>query len=312
MFRPSSSRRDARRQLRWRGYSPIGIIAEVLEDRTLLTTLSVSDVTRPEGDSGDTTFTFDVMLDEAIAEDVTFNFTTETFNLKGFAQAGSDFTPVSGSGRITAGQTATTIEVSILGDRVPESDELFFVDLSNIDAGGLPVEFDPAQIRPTGITEVASYNTPGYALNVQVVGNLAYVADSLSGIRALDLTNPAGITELGAFDTPGQVWDVQVVGDLAYLADSVGLRVLDVSNPAAINEVGFFDTSGNALAVQLVGNLAYVANDESGLRVLDVGQTLPPSPNSAPSTRPIMHGICKSWTTWHMSPIMLTVYGCCR
>ena len=91
-----------------------------------------------EGSSGPTTFTFDVTLDVAISEDVTFNYTT----VSDTALAGSDFQAVNGSGRIPAGQTATTIEVTVTGDSAVESDERFFVNISNRQASGLLIEFD--------------------------------------------------------------------------------------------------------------------------------------------------------------------------
>ncbi len=145
------------------------------------------------------------------------------------------------------------------------------MNISNRQASGLLIEFDPAQLTIGDITEVGFSNAPGFAQSVQLVGNLAYVADALSGLRVLDVSNPASITQLGAFDTLGSVSDVQVVGNLAYVADgSSGLRVLDVSNPANITELGAFDTPGFARDVQVVGNLAYVADALSGLRVLDV------------------------------------------
>ena len=104
-----------------------------------------------------------------------------------------------------------------------------------------------------------------------MVGSLAYVADGISGLRVLDVSDPASITELGAFDTPDNAYGVDIVGSVAYVASGTGgLRVLDVSNPASITEIGVFDTPESAQRVKVVGNLAYVADRFSGLQVLDV------------------------------------------
>jgi hypothetical protein len=120
---------------------------------------------------------------------------------------------------------------------------------------------------------VGALDTPHDAGDVEVVGDLAYVADSSyfgSALRVVDVSNPALPVELGNLDTPGLAYDVEVVGSLAYVADgSSGLRVIDVSNPALPVELGNLDTPGYARDVEVVGDLAYVA-DRSGLRVIDV------------------------------------------
>jgi hypothetical protein len=124
--------------------------------------------------------------------------------------------------------------------------------------------------------EVGAFVTPSFARDVEVVGGLAYVADSYtgsvdSGLRIIDVSNPALPVALGSLSTPNSANDVEVVGDLAYLAGKgAGLRVIDVSNPAFPVELGALVTPRYASGVAVVGNLAYVADRTSGLRVLDV------------------------------------------
>ena len=85
-----------------------------------------------------------------------------------------------------------------------------------------------------------AYDTPGAAYRVQVVGNLAYVADFDSGLQILDISNPAAPTLKGSYNTPGNARGIQVVGNLAYVADQAsGLQIIDVSNPAAPQQFSF-------------------------------------------------------------------------
>jgi hypothetical protein len=105
-------------------------------------------------------------------------------------------------------------------------------------------------------------------LNVQVVGNLAYVADGAAGLQILDVSKPAAPVRLGGYDTPGVARGVQVVGNLAYVANSAGLQFLDVSKPSAPVRLGGCDTP-DVFGVQVVGNLAYVAYGD-GLLVLSL------------------------------------------
>jgi hypothetical protein len=125
-----------------------------------------------------------------------------------------------------------------------------------------------------------------------VVGDLAYVADGLGGLRILDVSNPAIPVELGALYTPGEALDVAVVGDLAYVADGLGgLRILDVSTPAFPAELGALDTPGYAFDVEVVGDLAYVADGRSGLRILDVSNPAFPVELGALDTPDVAWGV---------------------
>ena len=124
----------------------------------------------------------------------------------------------------------------------------------------------------------ATYNTPGSAFDVDVVGNLVYVADGNAGLRIVDISNPVAPFEVGFLDTAGFAYGVDVVGDLAYVADGSLLRIIDVSGPSSPSEVGSFDTGdpGTPVKVEVVGNLAYVADGDTSLRILDVSSPAAP------------------------------------
>jgi hypothetical protein len=48
-----------------------------------------------------------------------------------------------------------------------------------------------------------SYDTPGKAFGVYVLGDFAYVADGNSGLQIIDVSNPQSPTLRGTYDTPG-------------------------------------------------------------------------------------------------------------
>ncbi|MFM9161391.1 MAG: hypothetical protein ACKOPK_26675, partial [Dolichospermum sp.] len=85
---------------------------------------------------------------------------------------------------------------------------------------------------------MGNYDTSGYANDVQVVGNYAYVDDHDSGLQIIDISNPATPTLKGNYDTSG--WDrgVLVVGNYAYVTNyglqlriqiDSGLQIIDIS-----------------------------------------------------------------------------------
>jgi hypothetical protein len=70
-------------------------------------------------------------------------------------------------------------------------------------------------------------DTPGFALGVVVAGNHAYLADGLSGLQVIDISDPTSPQAVGSVNTPGRARGVVVAGDHAYVADGrSGLQVL--------------------------------------------------------------------------------------
>lgn len=80
-----------------------------------------------EGQSGTTEATFTVTLSEPSDQTVTVDFVTAN----GSAAAGSDYQTASGTLTFTPGETSQTVTVQVNGDRRGETNETFFVTLSN-------------------------------------------------------------------------------------------------------------------------------------------------------------------------------------
>ncbi|MBD2289535.1 DUF4347 domain-containing protein [Microcystis wesenbergii FACHB-1317] len=127
---------------------------------------------------------------------------------------------------------------------------------------------------------VGNYDTSGYAYDVQVVGNYAYVADGDSGLQIIDISNPTNPTLKGNYDT-GWAYGVQIVGNYAYIADTyTGLQIIDISNPTNPTFKGNYYTSEAVPAydVQVVGNYAYIIT-RSGLQIIDISNPTNPTLN---------------------------------
>ncbi|NLA68765.1 MAG: nuclease, partial [Gammaproteobacteria bacterium] len=83
-----------------------------------------------EGDAGTTEMYFDVTLSAPAGPGgVAFDYATAD----GTATAGEDYVAKAGSSSIAAGETSTTLSVTILGDTLAEADETFTLALSNVD-----------------------------------------------------------------------------------------------------------------------------------------------------------------------------------
>ncbi len=94
------------------------------------TTLSIDDVSQVEGDSGNTTYTFTVTLNEATTGSFTVNYATADDTA---TTADGDYTAVNGTLDFAgiAGE-AQQFSVEVNGDTKVELDETFLVNLSNV------------------------------------------------------------------------------------------------------------------------------------------------------------------------------------
>ncbi|HPC82278.1 MAG TPA: M14 family zinc carboxypeptidase [Thermoanaerobaculaceae bacterium] len=103
------------------GASPPVAVVVASEPQT-----SIADVAWPEGNSGvsDAVFTVSLSVPACAPSSIAFEATGGT------AMPGVDFQAVSGTLEFARGQQSRTLAVPVLGDRVAENDETFFVDLS--------------------------------------------------------------------------------------------------------------------------------------------------------------------------------------
>jgi hypothetical protein len=120
-----------------------------------------------------------------------------------------------------------------------------------------------------------AFATLSWAIMLQVVNNLGYIAAGNDGLQIFDLTNPAAIQYVSSYrpNTFADIEAVHVVGNVAYLASSQrGLDIVDISNPRAPVPLGTYPTAVSSMGtvrLQAVGNRLYMAH-EQGLAIFDI------------------------------------------
>lgn len=123
-------------------------------------------------------------------------------------------------------------------------------------------------------TYQSTFPTRGAAMDVAVMGDLAYVAENGSAIlEIVDISDPTSPTFVGDYDGAGEGHAVFVDGDYAYLAAGTGgLQVVDVSNPAMPRSdiAHKVVPPDEAFDVHVAKGLAYLAVGPGGLLVLDM------------------------------------------
>ncbi|UCD85062.1 MAG: chitobiase/beta-hexosaminidase C-terminal domain-containing protein, partial [Deltaproteobacteria bacterium] len=122
-----------------------------------------------------------------------------------------------------------------------------------------------------GPVEVGFRDTADLAYGVFVSGDYAYVADRLSGLAIIDVSDPANPGTPVYRDTSGDGRRVYVTGGYAYMTTgSSGLAIIDVSDPANPGTPVYRDTTGSSWGVYVTGGYAYVGDRTSGLAIIDV------------------------------------------
>src|SRR5262249_54123927 len=100
---------------------------EALEDRcTPAAVLAISDLAALEANVGAHNAVVTVTVSEPHGNSITVNYNTAD----GTATAGSDYNSVSGKLTFAKNEMSKSILVPVIGDRVPEADESFFVRLN--------------------------------------------------------------------------------------------------------------------------------------------------------------------------------------
>ncbi len=112
---------------------------------------------------------------------------------------------------------------------------------------------------PASPTLRGTYVMTSDAFDVQVVSDLAFVADDADGLQIIDVSDTSNPVLRGSSIALGDAVDVQVADNLAYVADQkYGLQIVDVDVPTSPRLLASYPTPTAARAVQVVGGRAYI------------------------------------------------------
>ena len=232
--------------------------------------ISVSDQTLAEAS---TNMTFTVSLDKSEIAPITVDYATSD----GTAEAGSDYTSVSGTLTFASGETSKSVIVPISGDNTLEADESFSVTLSNVtgtanlldgsgtgviendDAASVTIADVAANEDAGTVTVTASLNNGvqgGFTVNASTTDGTATTTDSdytaISG-EVLTFVGTAGETQafditLGT-DTKLEANETLTVAMSTLAATTLAVDITDQATVTITNDddasVTIADVSGN-------------------------------------------------------------------
>ena len=232
--------------------------------------ISVSDQNLAEAS---TNMTFTVSLDKSGIAPITVDYATSD----GTAEAGSDYTSVSGTLTFASGETSKSVIVPISGDNILEADESFTVTLSNVtgtanlldgsgtgviendDAASVTIADVAANEDNGTVTVTASLNNGvqgGFTVNASTTDGTATTTDSdytaISG-EVLTFAGTTGETQtfditLGS-DTKLEANETLTVAMSTLAATTLGVDITDQATVTITNDddasVTIADVSGN-------------------------------------------------------------------
>jgi len=225
----------------------VRLTLEALDERLVPASLSVGDAVILEGNSGTQYALVSVNLDAPSKHTVSVNYATAD----GSASAGSDYGAVSGRLSFAPGETSKTIAVPVYGDRLPEPNETFFVNLSGAQRakiadgqGVVTIAEDEPRLSIGDAAGTAVYTldgTTGTTLTFTVSLAVAYDQAVTVDYATADGTATAGVDYVATSGTltfaPGETTKtitVQVLGDDAGIDERFYVNLSGASGNAQI------------------------------------------------------------------------------
>ena len=122
-------------------------------------------------------------------------------------------------------------------------------------------------------TLIGTVKTPGYASDIQVFNDIAYVADGTEGLQIIDLSNPGDYTINASIDTSGSAVNILIWENYLFAADgSAGIQIIDISDTFHPKLIKTIKTNGTANGLAFYKNYLYVANGTRGLLVIQLNE----------------------------------------
>ena len=124
---------------------------------------------------------------------------------------------------------------------------------------------------PTKPTRIGSYNTSGWAVDIEVDGSVVYLSDSANGLQILDVSNLSTPVRITSIPTDSSTQNTIFFNNSIYIADGyAGLKVYDVSDPSTPLLQESLELTGFVHAIALEEPTLYVSDLTAGIVVFDI------------------------------------------
>ncbi|MHA1150490.1 MAG: SBBP repeat-containing protein [Promethearchaeota archaeon] len=120
-------------------------------------------------------------------------------------------------------------------------------------------------------SEAGRFDNGGEGRDVEVVGNMAYLADYYDGLEIINCTNLGSLNRIGQYYDGGNSENVKIVDNLAYIADGPdGLEIINISDPSLPDEIGSIVDSSSAIGLDVMGDFALISDGNDMLEIINI------------------------------------------
>ena len=228
--------------------SPDSATVTIADGDSALISVVATDDAGAENPDDDGTLRFEI--DTPAAADVTF-----TYTIAGSADAGDDYTSLTGTGTIAAGDTFVEVTVDVLDDNIVELDETVEVTLDSVTITGAPtasIAIDASSDNATVTIASDDTATLFFDLTKTVGGDYNMIdvleGGTIDGQFSIVLSNPVAFgVQVGYSFSDGSTPSITISGDTINSAE----------NPAdylAINGLVFFSAGVTEVPIDVIPN----------------------------------------------------------
>ena len=121
---------------------------------------------------------------------------------------------------------------------------------------------------PENPVVLGQYDTPGWAMDIFVRNDTAFLADGRNTFKILDVSDPAHITEIASHSIfPGEAMGIHVAGNYAFVAGSfMGVYVFDISDLENISQLTrFYAVGGDFIDVEVKNGNVFACCKNTGV-----------------------------------------------
>jgi len=115
-----------------------------------------------------------------------------------------------------------------------------------------------------------NYDIYGGTLDIEILGNYAYIADFDTGFHIVDISNPSNPQGIGHYNI-SEALDLAIYGNYAFIVTlDYGFYIFDISNPSSpqlVNNINFFTS---LRAIEISGNYAFIVGYFIPLLIFDI------------------------------------------
>ncbi|MEO0184176.1 MAG: hypothetical protein ABIL20_00030 [candidate division WOR-3 bacterium] len=123
----------------------------------------------------------------------------------------------------------------------------------------------------TNVNLIGHSDTPGWANDVIIIGNYAYIADGTAGLIVVDIADSTLPEYVNQISLPGNSITITGSSQYLYVGDREDtLRILSLSNPSNPVQVGKLSLTDDVLGLYISGNILYVCARSQGLVIVNV------------------------------------------